>query len=262
MNSQGSILLMRIDDFQDFLDRDLAWRKMEISQLFMLLNRAEAHEVIGKSMILLLYAHWEGFIKKSSKYYLKYVSDKNINIQDLTLNFEAIMLKRFARECIDQDSNNLAKEFALMDKHRKAKVRPFKINININDEFDKEFIDTQYNLSSKVLGNIIQIIGIKYNDAIKTRKQFLDVNLLKNRNAIGHGNQLSNNSDELSPLDFSQILKLKNFVILMLDYFAEVLSKYVEEEFYLISKEDKRNLYEDEQEEILNNKLAQIEDEN
>lgn len=90
----------------------------------------------------------------------------------------------------------------------------------------------------------------------------MDVNLLKNRNAIGHGNQLSNNSDELSPLDFSQILKLKNFVILMLDYFAEVLSKYVEEEFYLISKEDKRNLYEDEQEEILNNKLAQIEDEN
>ena len=31
------------------------------------------------------------------------------------------MLKRFARECIDQDSNNLAKEFALMDKHRKSK---------------------------------------------------------------------------------------------------------------------------------------------
>ena len=48
----------------------------------------------------------------------------------------------------------------------------------------------------------------------------------------------------------------------MLDYFAEVLSKYVEEEFYLISKEDKRNLYEDAQEKILNNKLAQIEDEN
>lgn len=254
---------MRIEEFQDFLDTDLAWRKMEISQLLMILNTAESKEIVGKSMILLLYAHWEGFIKKSSKCYLKYVSDKNIKIQDLTPNFEAIMLKRFARECIDQDSNNLAKEFALMDKHRKARVRPFKININVDNEFDKEFIDTQYNLSSKVLGNIIQIIGIKYNDAIKTRRQFLDVNLLKNRNAIGHGNQLSVNSEEdLSPLDFSQVVKLKNFVVLMLDYFAEVLLKYVEDEFYLVSKETERNIYEDAQEETLNIKLAQIESEN
>ncbi len=130
---------MRIEEFQDFLDTDLAWRKMEISQLLMILNTAESKEIVGKSMILLLYAHWEGFIKKSSKCYLKYVSDKNIKIQDLTPNFEAIMLKRFARECIDQDSNNLAKEFALMDKHRKARVRPFKININVDNEFDKEF---------------------------------------------------------------------------------------------------------------------------
>lgn len=128
---------------------------------------------------------------------------------------------------------------------------------------EKEFIDTQYNLSSKVLGNIIQIIGIKYNDAIKTRRQFLDVNLLKNRNAIGHGNQLSVNSEEdLSPLDFSQVVKLKNFVVLMLDYFAEVLLKYVEDEFYLVSKETERNIYEDAQEETLNIKLAQIESEN
>lgn len=254
---------MRIEEFQDFLDNDLGWRKMEISQLFMVLNTAESKDVVGKSMILLLYAHWEGFIKKSSKYYLKYVSDKNIKIKDLTSNFEAIMLKRFARDCIDQDSNNLAKEFALMDKHRKARDRPFKIDIDVDNEFDKEFIDTQYNLSSKALANIIQIIGIKYNDAIRTRRQFLDVNLLKNRNAIGHGNQLKINSEEeLSPLDFSQILKLKNFVVLMLDYFAEVLLKYVEEEFYLVSKERERDLYENDQEEMLNTRLVQNESEN
>lgn len=54
---------MRIEEFQDFLDRDLAWRKLEISQLFMILNTVESKEIIGKSMILLLYAHWEGFIK-------------------------------------------------------------------------------------------------------------------------------------------------------------------------------------------------------
>ena len=115
---------MRVDEFQDFLNKDLAWRKMEISQLFGILSTAESKAVVCKSMILLLYAHWEGFIKKSSKCYLKYVSDKNIKIQDLTRNFEAIMLKRFARECIDKDSNNLAKEFALLDKQQKSAGRP------------------------------------------------------------------------------------------------------------------------------------------
>ena len=225
---------MRVDEFQDFLNKDLAWRKMEISQLFGILSTAESKSVVCKSMILLLYAHWEGFIKKSSKCYLKYVSDKNIKIQDLTRNFEAIMLKRFARE--------------------------FKISIDIEDEFDTDFIDTQHNLSSKVLANIIQLIGIKYNDAIKTRGQFVDVNLLKHRNSIGHGSQVSaEDPGSSSALDFDQIVKLKDFVILMLDYFSDVLLKYVEEEYYLQSKITERDVFEQKQEEKLSKKLEQIE---
>lgn len=88
---QGSILLMKIEQFEDFIQEDLAWRKMEISQLFRILSKAESKEVVTKSIVLLLYAHWEGFLKKSFKYYLKYVSEKKIKIHDLTLNFKAIV---------------------------------------------------------------------------------------------------------------------------------------------------------------------------
>jgi len=56
---------MTIDQFQGFLERDLSWRKLEISHLFMIFDSVENKEVISKSMILLLYAHWEGFIKKA-----------------------------------------------------------------------------------------------------------------------------------------------------------------------------------------------------
>ena len=251
---------MRIDEFEDFLDKDIAWRKLEISQLFAILNTTESKEIVYKSLILLLYAHWEGFIKKSSKCYLKYVSDKNVRIQDLTRNFEAIMLKRFARECIDLDSRNLAKEFALMDKQRKSAGKPFKISIDINNEFDTNFIDTQYNLSSKVLASIIQIIGIKYNDAIKTREQFVDINLLKHRNSIGHGSQMdSEDAGSPSVLDFDQIVKLKDFVMVMLNYFSEVLLKYVEDEYYLERNTNERDAFELAQEKELSKKLEQIE---
>lgn len=251
---------MQVEDFEDFLDKDLAWRKMEISQLFMILNVAEAKDIVGKSIIFLLYAHWEGFIKKSSKYYLRYVSEKRINLKALTRNFEAIMLKSFARECIDKDSKNLAKEFAFMDAQCKKGNRPFHIKIDVNNEFDDELIDTQHNLSSKVLKGIIQIVGINYNNTIKTREAFLDVSLLKYRNAIGHGSQIIQNEEEISPLDFVRIEELKNFVVLMLDYYAEVLLKYVEEELYLAGNEKKREAFETEQNEKLLQKLTSIED--
>ncbi len=250
---------MRIEDFQDFLEKDLAWRKMEISQLFMILNAAETKDIVGKSIILLLYAHWEGFIKKSSKYYLRYVSEKRIALNALTRNFEAIMLKKFARECIDQDSKNLAKEFAFMDAQYKRSNKPFHVDIDVDNEFDDELIDTQHNLSSKVLKGIIQIVGISYNNAIQTRETFLDVNLLKHRNAIGHGSQIKQTEEEISPLDFARIVKLKDFVVSMLDYYAEVLLKYVDEELYLAANEEQRAAFEAEQDEKLSKKLTTIE---
>lgn len=252
---------MRIEDFEDSLQRDLAWRKMEISQLFMILNKAESKEIVGKSIILLLYAHWEGYIKKSSKYYLKYVSEKNIALEKLTRNFEAIMLKKYAHECIEADSLNLAKEFAFMDAQKKLLKRTFHVRIDADNEFDEDLINTQHNLSSKVLKNIIQIVGIEYNDAIKARNQYLDSNLVKHRNAIGHGAILDEGSgSEASPVEFSRIVRLRDFVLSMLDYYSEVLIRYTEDELYLEENMQSRNTFENEQSTKLSRKLKDIED--
>ena len=45
----------------------------------------------------------------------------------------------------------------------------------------------------------------------------------------------------------------------MLDYFSDVLLKYVEEEYYLQSKITERDVFEQKQEEKLSKKLEQIE---
>lgn len=250
---------MTIDQFQGFLERDLSWRKLEISHLFMIFDSVENKEVISKSMILLLYAHWEGFIKKSSKYYIKYVSERKIRIKDLTLNFRAIVLKKFAADCIKNNSLTLSQELSFINKHDKMLEKKFKIDINVDDEFDESLIDTQHNLSSKVLKNIMDIVGSSYNDAIKTRANYFDVNLIKNRNAIGHGNKIGENDADVAALGFSEIVKLKDFVLSMLDYYADILFTYVTDEFYLISKTAERNEYEERQETELNRKLEQIE---
>lgn len=66
--------------------------------------------------------------------------------------------------------------------------------------------------------------------------------------------------DRVSSLDFDQIVKLKDFIVLMLDYFAMILLKYVEEEYYLNSKVRAREYFESEQESVLGQKLAQMEE--
>lgn len=100
---------MKLEQFEDFLSEDLSWRKMEISQLFRLINSSENKDVLIKSSVLLLYAHWEGYIKKSSKYYLKYVSEKKVKIKNLTTNFKAIVLKKYALDCIEREQHFISR---------------------------------------------------------------------------------------------------------------------------------------------------------
>lgn len=141
---------MRKEQFDDFITSDLAWRKMEISQLFLILNNSESKNVVSKSMVLLLYAHWEGFIKRSSKQYLRYIKEKKVKLNNLTINFTAIMLKNYAKECVDNDGLNLAKEMAFINKHNKMQEKIFEVKINVENDLDEDIINTKHNLNSKV----------------------------------------------------------------------------------------------------------------
>jgi hypothetical protein len=57
---------MKIEELEEALQKDLAWRKKEVSDLWLICQEKNI-EVILKSFLLILYAHWEGYIKQSSK---------------------------------------------------------------------------------------------------------------------------------------------------------------------------------------------------
>lgn len=257
MRSQGNII-MKIEQYENEIEVDLAWRKIEISHLFIIMNNVETKEVVIKSMVLLLYAHWEGFIKRTSKLYLKYVSELKVRNKELTVNFQALMLKKFARECIDKDGLNLQKEFDFINKQNKIEDRPFKIHIDPNNEFDEDVINTQHNLKSKVLKNITQIVGIKYNDAFQKRSNYIDVVLVNHRNAIGHAGKFASNKNEEDALSFAKVEELKDFIMVMLNYYSEVLADYAVKGFYLKKNDDLRQVYEKEMEMKLNKAIDEV----
>jgi hypothetical protein len=85
------------------------------------LQKKSSEEVILKSLILLIYAHWEGYIKKSSKLYLKYVSESKKNLNELTDNFKAVTLKNLIKQCfISKESLTLQNEINVLNKLTKA----------------------------------------------------------------------------------------------------------------------------------------------
>lgn len=138
--------------------------------------------------------------------------------------------------------------------------KPFKISIDVDNDFDEDIINTKHNLSSKVLKNICDIVGIVYNNAMQARATYIDSVLLKHRNSIGHAGKLAKgNTDTEESLSYEQVVKLKEFILLMLDYYAQILLDYTEKEYYLIEKEDERLEYEKEKENELSGRIERME---
>ncbi|MFC5044418.1 MAE_28990/MAE_18760 family HEPN-like nuclease [Aquimarina hainanensis] len=241
------------------MDTDLAWRKKEISEL-LLLAKTSNKEVLLKSLILLLYAHWEGYIKKSSKLYIKYVSEEKIKINDLSSNFTAIVLKSQISRCIEEsDSLTLANELSFINGYLKKINKRFKIKIDPDKDLDKDIIDTQSNLKPKVFKSIVDIVGLDYKTSIETREHYINSNLLANRNCIGHGSPF----DHTNQLDFSLTLKdiekLKDIIFSIIDNYREELLDYVNNEFYLSVNEVKRKSYTLKKDKELEKLFSQIE---
>ena len=249
---------MKIDEFDNFIDADLGWRKKEISELYLLANKEET-EVLLKSLILLLYSHWEGFIKRSSKLYLKYISDKNITLSHLEENFHAICMKKNIARLVEANSSiSIEEEIRFIKKSLNSKNK-FKIKIDMSSGIDNSVIDTQHNLSSKVHKKLYRTIGIHYKDSLSARGHYLDGLLLRNRNAIAHGDfiETDEDNDDFS-ISLEEIEKLKKIVLIFLDSFKEELSDYVANEYYLKSKKNDRLLYETQRETYLSNNLKNI----
>ncbi|CAM4328422.1 MAE_28990/MAE_18760 family HEPN-like nuclease [Zobellia roscoffensis] len=251
---------MRYEEFESFLDEDLSWRKKEVSELFLLAKDNIDKETLRKSLILLLYSHWEGYIKKASKLYIKYISEKKIKINLLSTNFTAITLKSQISKCIDESANlTLANELTFMASYIKKQERKFKININPDNDFENQVIDTHSNLKPKVFKNIIKILGLSYKSAIETREHYIDSHLLSNRNSISHGNPFDHNAQDGFSLTLTDIEKLKKIVFSIIDNFRDELLDYADGEFYKVINNEQRLIYIQKKEEELENIFVDIE---
>ncbi len=251
---------MKYEQFEQSLDEDLGWRKVEISEL-LFLAKENGNEVLLKSVILLLYAHWEGYIKKSSKLYIKYISEKRIKLNELCFNFKAVAIKEHISRCIDtKDKLTLANELAFVSSFLKFENKKFKVDINLDNDFENSIIDTESNLKPKVFKNIIGILGLNYKNALEAREHYINSHLLANRNAIGHGSKFDPSNQIDFTLTIKDIEKLKTIVFSIIDNFKEELLEYTFSKYYLQTNQAEKIEFENKKEIELEKMFASIED--
>lgn len=249
---------MDIDSFFESLDKDLAWRKKEISDLQLLCSRSES-EVLIKSLLLMLYSHWEGFIKNSSKLYLGYISGMRMKVNDLTLNFKTITMKGFIKECYNStDALTLENEMRFIEKYIANNNAIFQLSLDLARDRDKTLINTRDNLSPEVFGNICKVIGLQEKNCLVTRKRYFDEVFINRRNAISHGSKVLLDESNEFDLDLTSLISLKDIVLLVMSGFQDDLKEYALKKFYLAENDESKNNYDNISNNQLNNALAQL----
>lgn len=225
---------MEINELEDLLFEDWTWRKTEISDLILLAETEEKY-VLLKSIILLLYSHWEGYIKKSSKTYLKFLCNNKIKISDLTENFRAVVLKGLSKEVFKSGNTlslsnemNLIKKFSLINDLVIGKC----LTVDLDSEKDKDIIDTQDNLNPSVFKNILEIIGLHYNNQYEIKKNHISNDLLAYRNSIGHGNRRLSKDNNFD-LNINSLKRLRDIIFAIVENFRDELNYFAQKEFYL-----------------------------
>lgn len=168
-----------INQLQNLLDQELSWRFKEIASLKLLVRRSEklSSSTAVRAAIPLLYGLWEGFIKNSATFYLRFVNGQSLKYSELASCFVVFGVKKKindVKSSMVSETSIAAVEFLMNELNQTAVM---KIDSAIRAEF---------NLGSKVFANILRSIGFG-TEGYEARFNLIDESLLKRRNYIAHG---------------------------------------------------------------------------
>ncbi|MGK4118233.1 MAE_28990/MAE_18760 family HEPN-like nuclease [Lysinibacillus capsici] len=212
--------IQTLEKLEDKIDADFAWRKKELETISIELKSAGdlKKKTLIRSGVTLLYAHWEGFIRNISNYYIIYICCKRVPIGHLENNFKIFKYTTDINNI--KNSNKKSYQIEFINKLYSNEDETF--FIKYKDEKGKRFINTNSNLNYELFSQIIEILGLQNN--YLTYENFIDFTLLSYRNEIAHGEFDRNDS-----YDFEDIYA--KVIFIMEDYKSQIIEAATEKKF-------------------------------
>lgn len=187
-------------NLSDIFDVDLNWRRKELSDLKAAIKAADtpAKPVLLRALIAMSYAHWEGYARTCANRYFEYLTlrkkpfsefERQIYVNSFLVRIDALYQSRTSVEARCKLINDILDG----NGSRFSYLNP-------------ELIDTKSNLNTDVVKDICIICGVDPSH-FEQQRTFLDLLILKRRNAIAHGQQEFIDASEVDAL-VSNILSL------------------------------------------------------
>jgi hypothetical protein len=166
-----------LEELSDSLSADRGWRLKEISSVVKLAHSAKSPVEAAfycRGGAALFYAHWEGYAKRAAQAYLMYIAYQRPALNEMAdFLLVKVVQEKLPKSSERQAALRLARLF-LDNPTQKPKLS------------FKNAVDTESNLSSKVLVKILDQIGVPRTN-FETRLNAIDAKLLAVRNPIAHG---------------------------------------------------------------------------
>lgn len=206
------------EELVDKIGQDHVWRLREIAELKNLIQEPTTSDlrkrVLCRSGIALLYAHWEGFVKKSGTYFLEYVAAQRHNISELRSNFVTLLV----RGKIDKASES--NKYSAFDEVTRYIIDNQTTRARIPT---RDVVETRANLSTNVLKEIMWCLGLDY-EIYESKEKLIDLKLVGRRNHVAHGEAI-----EIEGEDF---LYIANEVLGLMNTFKNLLENSCLNESY------------------------------
>lgn len=192
-----------VEALDDAISAETAWRKQELTTALKLIQESNgpARKANIRSGVLILYAHWEGWVKGVSRLYVRYVNTMRYPYTQLSEAFLGNALKTRMSAINEASAPTTHNQFASF----------IKGGLSGRASLSESLIQTESNLSSGVFFDILDRLGLEKRDRYKFRANMIDLELVHQRNTIAHGQHLEISKDDYLVLRASTMEILESF---------------------------------------------------
>lgn len=219
-----------LEMFSDNLDDEFGWRRQELNTLYSKLSKNENADqtALLRANYVMLYAHWEGFIKSIFQHYIDYVKLRKLPLKELRSCFIAriIRSKGTSEKGIYQEVSKI--EFIINGLENRAYLTDITVS-------------TKSNLKFSVFKDILAEVGLtlQYLEPIERREKKFSTNekristeiveteinkLVDIRNEVAHGKYL--------PVSYESFIYAREVTIALMENVKEKLYQAAAQEKY------------------------------